>query len=206
MAKYKVGDKVQIVSQLPDSSISCLAIPHLGKTVTVKSVSQYWMPIYRFEEAYEEFKGRRLYPWFTEKLIDGLAQPAVKDDSDLSVVIRFCGERTVAQLMRGETIVKTATARRNPADKYSRAEGAKIAVERLFEKKRKEDKAKESKPKIGDKFVVTGNSATPHFFTIGEIVTRTHFYRAGVHRYKGADGASWLVSDCDVVPYKGEHK
>lgn len=137
MAKYKVGDKVRIVRERPDSNFSCLTIPHLGKTVTVKSVSQYWMPIYQFEEVYEESKGRRLYPWFSEELISGLAQPAVKDDSDLSVIIRFFGKRTVARLMRGGTIVKTAVALHNPADKYSRQKGAMVAVERLFSKKKK---------------------------------------------------------------------
>lgn len=33
-------------------------------------------------------------------------------------------------------------ARCNPKDTYSRAEGARVAVERLFEKKRKDDKPK----------------------------------------------------------------
>lgn len=216
MAKYKVGDRVRIVSEMPcDSDFAPDMRRFLGEEITISMVKEWdGVPHYYSEDA----KSKSLIAeclfavlgipgyYFRENWISGLAEPEKPADENLSVTIHFHGRLTVAELCKNGRVVKSETARCNPKDEYNRSEGARIAVERLFEKKSTEKAKEVSKPKVGDKFVITGNSATPHFFTIGEIVTRTHFYRAGVHRYKGADGASWLVSDCDVVPYKGESR
>ena len=150
MAKYKVGDKVRIVDHRtgPMNNFGKMD-KWLGKVMTIREclLSGYWM-----EEDY------------------GLAEP----EREYTVELRFDGMITTAALKRGGRDVKTAEARCNPQDTYSRAEGARVAVERLFDKKRKEDKPKESNPKIGDKFVVTGNhpfGEWHHYFRIGEIVT-----------------------------------
>lgn len=45
------------------------------------------------------------------------------------------GKKPTARLIRGGTVVKTATARCSPKDRYSHLEGARIAIERLFTKK-----------------------------------------------------------------------
>nr|DAU48222.1 MAG TPA: Nitrile hydratase alpha subunit [Bacteriophage sp.] len=204
MAKYKVGDKVRIVSKMPDGyACSGDVCEFLGKTGTVKRVSDYLVTTYQFEEIYTDYHGFKYYPAFSEEWIAGLAEPQVKrHDNDLSVVIRFCGNKTTARLMRGNTIVKTATARRNPADKYSRAEGARVAVERLFEKT--SGKAKDaSKPKIGDKFVVVGRSADVfHGFDIDTIVTLIRLECNGCNQYRDDFGLCQYVSDRDVKPYK----
>ena len=205
MAKYKVGHRVRIVSQKPNHPDFVTNMEkYLGKTLTVRRVaegSNY--AHYTFDEAYSIHTNRCYYWRFLEAWIAGLAEPQTErhGDNDLSVVIRFSGNKTTARLMRGETIVKTATARRNPVDKYSRAEGARVAVERLFEKKRKEDKAKESKPKIGDKFVVVGRSAF-HGFDIDTIVTLIQLRCDGYSRYQNDSGICQYVSDRDVKPYK----
>ena len=202
MAKYKVGDRVRIVSRRPNhSGFKDDMEQYLGKTLTVRQVVETRHGThYEFDEA----GGVDCFRWaFLEDWIAGLAKP--KKENGLRVVIRFDGNVTTARLMRGDTIVKTASARRNPADKYSHAKGAALAVERLFCKK-SDDKPKESsEPKIGDKFVIVGNS-TYHHFTMGEIVTLIRIYRFCANIYKGADGAKWLANDCDVVPYKGESK
>ena len=208
MAKYKVGDKVRIVSERPWAfGFSDPMVKYLGKTLTVARVNAraHAGSTYRFEEAVDNG-----YYWlFSESWIAGLAEPQVKrHDNDLSVVIRFSGNKTTARLMRGETIVKTATARRNPADNYSRAEGARAAVERLFEKKRKEDKPKESKPKAGDKFVVTGNrpfGSCHHFFKIGSVVELVRFWGAK-SSYVDERGLEQTVRAEDVRPYKENSK
>lgn len=200
MAKYKVGNKVRIVSQRPDEPAFVQSMcKYLGKVLTVKSVEE--MPcgtIYKLNEAAVSLPWIR-HDWiFTEEWIAGLAEPQTErhGDNDLSVVIRFCGNKTTARLMRGETIVKTATARRNPADKYSRAEGARVAVERLFEKT-------SGKPKIGDKFVVVGRSADAwHGFDVGTIVTLIHLECDGCNQYRDDFGLCQYVSDRDVKPYK----
>lgn len=138
MAKYKVGDRVRIVRKMPDGyACSGDVREFLGKTGTVKRVSDYLVTTYQLEEIYTDYHGFKYYPAFSEEWIAGLAEPQTEryGDNNLSVVIRFSGNKTTARLMRGGTVVKTATARRNPADKYSHAKGAALAVERLFTKK-----------------------------------------------------------------------
>lgn len=196
MAKYKVGDRVRIVSQKPNHpGFMADMEQYLGKTLTVRSVAEGSTGArYTFDEAYL-IPVYGMYWTFPEAWIAGLAEPQVKrHDNDLSVVIRFSGNKTTARLMRGETIVKTATARRNPADNYSRAEGARVAVERLFEKT-------SGKPKIGDKFVVVGRSAF-HGFDIGTIVTLIRLECDGCSHYRDDFGLCQYVSDRDVKPYK----
>ena len=143
MAKYKVGDKVRIVSERPDELTFVQSMcKYLGKVLTVKSVEE--MPcgtIYELNEAAVSLPWIR-HDWiFKEEWIAGLAEPQTErhGDNDLSVVIRFCGNKTTARLMRGNTIVKTATARCSPKDQYSHAEGARVVMERLFSKKQKEE-------------------------------------------------------------------
>lgn len=208
MAKYKVGDKARIVSERPWAfGFPDDMVKYLGKTLTVARVNarEYAESSYRFEEAVDNG-----YYWlFDESWISGLAEP---EREPCTVELRFDGMITTATLKRGGRDVKTAEARCNPKDTYSRAEGARVAVERLFEKKRKEkDKPKESKPKIGDKFVVTGNrpfGECHHHFRIGEIVTLVgpEISCTGERVFKNRVGWEQVVRmDC-VCPYKENTK
>lgn len=136
MAKYKVGDKVRIVDHRtynmnPYGKMN----KWLGKVMTIRGLSSfgYWM-----EEDYGEYLGDG-WMW-DDSMISGLAEP---EREPCTVGLRFDGMITTATLKRGGRGVKTAEARCNPKDTYSRVEGARVAVERLFEKKRKEDKPKE---------------------------------------------------------------
>lgn len=205
MAKYKVGDKVRIVSERPWSfGFPDYMVKYLGKTLTVARVNArtYAESTYRFEEAVDNG-----YYWlFDESWISGLAEPARER---CTVELRFDGMITTATLKRGGRDVKTAEARCNPKDTYSRAEGARVAVERLFEKKRKEDKPKESKreqgkPKVGDKFVIVGDF-TGHGFPIGEIVTLYHFHK-DFSLYMNRYGRKRWVYEVDMKPYKENFK
>lgn len=195
MAKYKVGDKVRIVSERPRAfGFPDDMVKYLGKTLTVARVDA---PTYRFEEAVDNG-----YYWlFDESWISGLVEP---DREPCTVELRFDGMITTATLKRGGRDVKTAEARCNPKDTYSRAEGARVAVERLFEKKRKEDKTKESKPKIGDKFVIVGD-LNGHEFPIGKIVTLCAFHK-GCSLYIDRYGRKRWICDFDVKPYKEKSK
>lgn len=206
MAKYKVGDKVRIVSERPWAfGFPDDMVKYLGKTLTVARVNarEYAESSYRFEEAVDNG-----YYWlFDESWISGLAEP---EREPCTVELRFDGMITTATLKRGGRDVKTAEARCNPKDTYSRAEGARVAVERLFEKKRKEDKPKESKreqgkPKVGDKFVVVQKRYIPHHsFAIGDIVTleaidaMDNIYCLGKK--------SQFVDARDLKPYKEKSK
>ena len=150
------------------------------------------------EEDRNDFLGR----WFWyEDMIAGLAEP---EREPCTVELRFDGMITTATLKRDGRDVKTAEARCNPKDTYSRAEGARVAVERLFEKKRKEDKPEKYTPKVGDRFLVVSNPS--HYCSsVGKIVT-LYDNSGSVKLYKDSDGALLYIRDCNVKPYKEKSK
>lgn len=205
MAKYKVGDKVRIVSKRPQKNWNPYMDKHLGKTMTIiKSGINNSGVYYCMEEDRNDFLGH--WCWY-EYMIAGLAEP---EREPCTVELRFDGMITTATLKRSGRDVKTAEARCNQKNTYSRAEGARVAVARLFEKKRKEvkpkeSKPKESKPKVGDKFVVVQKRYSPyHRFAIGDIVTleaigtMDNLYRLG-DRFQYVDAR-------DLKPYKEKSK
>lgn len=191
---YKVGDKVRIVSKRPQRCWNPYMDKYLGKTMTIRECS---LTSYRMKEDYGEYAG---YGWFWyEDMIAGLAEP---EREPCTVELRFDGMITTATLKRGGRDVKTAEARCNPKDTYSRAEGARVAVERLFEKKRKEDK-----PKIGDKFVVTVKGGKfDHGFGIGDIVTLVRIQRDGCFGLADKGGFTQILHPSEVRPYKENAK
>ena len=208
MAKYKVGDKVRIVSERPKDFVFLDKLEkYLGKTLTV--IRGEWSPVlgtlYRFKEAIIESGFCAGDSWvFRESWISGLAEP---EQEPYTVELRFDGMITTATLKRGGRGVKTAEARCNPMDTYSRAEGARVAVDRLFEKKRKEDKPKESKPKMWDKFVVTKKDGKyGHLFNTGEIVTLIKVLKNGNLRLVNEAGLVQLLPQSEVRPYKEKSK
>lgn len=113
---------------------------------------------------------------------------------------------TVAELYKNGRVVKAKSALCNPKDTYSRSEGARIAVERLFKKKADEPE-EASKPKIGDKFVIISNKSPDcrHHFKIGSVVT-LKYVENGRKRYKADNGLMQIVRDCDVAPYREKAK
>lgn len=206
MAKYKVGDKVRIVSKNPNAiGFTDEMEKYLGKTLTVLKVLErpYGLSTYNFKEATVGNPSmdlpRKVSHWnFAESWISGLAEP----EREYTVELRFDGMITTATLKRGGRDVKTAEARCNPKDTYSRAEGARVAVERLFEKKRKEDK-----PKIGDKFVVTVKGGKfDHGFGIGDIVTLVRIQRDGCFGLADKGGFTQILHPSEVRPYKENAK
>lgn len=208
MAKYKVGDKVRIVSKNPNAiGFTDEMEKYLGKTLTVLKVRErpYGLSTYNFKEATVGNPSmdlpRKVSHWnFAESWISGLAEP----EREYTVELRFDGMITTATLKRGGRDVKTAETRCNPKDTYSRSEGARVAVERLFEKKRKEEKPEKYTPKVGDRFVIVGNTCH-HNFRIGEIVTFDTIIRR-TKFYQNSDGMLQLVDDYDVKPYKEASK
>ena len=207
MAKYKVGDKVRIVSTPRLARWNGVMNKWLGETMTITSVNvnSKGEIFYRMAEDRGDFYGCG-WCWY-EDMISGLAE----SDREYTVELRFDGMITTATLKRGGRDVKTAEARCNPKDTYSRAEGARVAVERLFEKKRKEGKPEESKPKVGDKFWVIGNQLSGkfrHYFRIGEIVTLVNpeISYTGACVFKNIRGMEHHVRMEDVRPYKEKSK
>ena len=199
MAKYKCGDKVRIVSKRTQQCWNPYMDKYLGKTMTIIKSGINNEGVYScMEEDLDDFLG----PWcWYEDMIAGLAEP---EREPCTVELRFDGMITTATLKRGGRDVKTAEARCNPEDTYSRAEGARVAVERLFEKKRKEDKPEKYTPKVGDKFKIVGKSHY-HGFSIGETVRLIRICEQG-KRYENCRGLGQWVCDSDVKPYKENAK
>ena len=200
--KYKIGDKVRIVSKRPQRCWNPYMDKWLGKVMTIREHALTSLTSYRMEEDYGEYAG---YGWFWyDDMISGLAEPTREP---CTVELRFDGMITTATLKRGGRDVKTAEARCNPKDTYSRVEGARVAVERLFEKKRKEDKPKESKPKMGDRFVVTVNGGRfDHGFDIGDIVALINIQQDGCFRLVDKSGFIQILHPSEVRPYKEKSK
>ena len=129
--KYKVGDKVRIVSKWGKG---CCQSPTgrmdkwLGKVMTVRDVG---ITLYRMVEDIEDNESGG-WAW-TENCIAGLA-------CENKIVITSDGEKTLARLYDGKKVVKTATAKCSPDDKFSFETGAKIAFERLIDYAEKEPK------------------------------------------------------------------
>lgn len=200
MAKYKVGDKVRIVSKKPEIFFSIGdADEYLGKEFIVWDVINQWKgeTVYFLQQILpEDCPHLRVNIAVAERWISGLAseKKAVNHPgSGYSVVLRFIGKTTTATLMHGDRAVKTAEAKCNPADQFQYGEGAKIAVERLFEKKK-------PMTDIEEKFVITRESIF-HCFKRGQIVRLVH--RDGcISRYKDEKGTIQYVPDAHVRPYK----
>lgn len=203
MAKYKVGDKVRIVSKRPQKDWNPYMDKHLGKTMTVIASGRNSRGD-TYYRAVEDRTSKGIWWYWYEDMIAGLAEP---EREPCTVELRFDGMITTAVPKRGGRDVKTAEARCNPKDTYSRAEGARVAVERLFEKKRKEDKPKESKPKMGDKFVVTVKGGRfYHGFDIGDIVVLINIQQDGCFRLVDKSGFLQILHPSEVRPYKEKSK
>ena len=203
MAKYKIGDKVRIVSKRTAEHWNPQMDKWLGRVMTIRKDEIDYPTMKHFGYKMEEDLSESLYGWYWwDDMIAGLANP---DRNSLVVEIRFDGNTTRATLIKDGREVKTAEARCNPSDTFDRGEGAKVAVNRLFAKKEKTKKEKATeKPDLnGHMFVVTGDCHRPaHVFPIGEKVFRVaNSVTFGVYRYVSLrTGLIQSVADCDVKP------
>ncbi len=203
MAKYKVGDKVRIVSERTAEHWDPKMDKWLGQVMTIRKDEADIATGEHFGYKMEEDKSESLYGWYWwDDMIAGLANP---DRSSLIVEISFDGNTTRATLIKDGREVKTAEARCSPSDTFDRGEGAKVAVNRLFAKKEKAKKEKPTeKPDLnGRMFIVIGDCHCPtHVFPIGEKVFRVSSSDIfGVCRYVSLrTGLVQSVADCDVKP------
>lgn len=151
--KYKVGDKVRIVSEWGKG---CYQNPKgkmdkwLGKVMTVRDVD---ITLYRMVEDIEdnEWGG---WVW-RENCIAGLA-------CEKKIVITTNGAETFARLYDGEKVVKTATAKCSPDDNFDFETGARYAFSRLLNK----DDAQEEPKYYSGKVVCVDEYLG---FTVGKI-------------------------------------
>lgn len=126
MSKYKIGDKVRIVSKwnMKTNENSEGRMDHWrGKVMTIKGITESGR--YKMREDEKEFCGRG-WTW-NEHCIAGL------DKSTEKIVITTDGVETLARLYDGKQVVKSATAKCSPDDEFDFEFGAKLAMERLTE-------------------------------------------------------------------------
>lgn len=130
--KYKVGDKVRIVSEWSkgcSQNLKGKMDKWLGKEMTIISVVCDDL-CYKMREDKSENGGYGWY-WY-ENSIEGLA-------CENKIVITRDGTETLARLYDGNKVIKTATAKCSPDDTFNFETGATIAFDRLFEKHEKEE-------------------------------------------------------------------
>lgn len=120
--KYKVGDKVRIVSKWAEGAAvnrQGLMDKWLGKTMTIRRA--FGDTLYYMEEDYNE--NGMGWCW-SEREIEGLA-------CNSKIVITTDGTETLARLYEGDKVVKSATAKCSPADEFDFNTGARLAFDRL---------------------------------------------------------------------------
>ena len=123
--KYKVGDKVRIVSQRTGTWWNPKMDRWFGKVMTIDRVERnhYCMKEDRNEGPRMAIGGW----WWYDDMIAGPAYPAI--------VITTDGTTTTATLREGKQVLRTAKAVCAPDDTYDHAADAKLALERLMEDK-----------------------------------------------------------------------
>ena len=129
--KYKVGDKVRIVSKWGKGCYQNdlgRMDKWLGKNMTIRAIC--FGRSYKMKEDATENRGGG-WLW-NENCIAGLV-------CEKKIVITTDGTETLARLYDGNKVVKTATAKCSPDDIFSFETGAKIAFERLFDGEEKEE-------------------------------------------------------------------
>lgn len=152
--KYNVGDKVRIVSEWGEGcgqNERGEMNKWLGKNMTIRAI--YYGCSYKMKEDVTEWRGDG-WLW-NENCIAGLA-------CEKKIVITSDGTETTARLYDGKKVVKTATAKCSPEDKFDFETGATIAFDRLFEKYEKKEEPKH--------FSGKAVCVKPYFgFTVGKI-------------------------------------
>lgn len=136
--KYNVGDRVRIVKEWnEDTCQSCFGSMDkwLGKVMTIKKVvDRYGLGVYQMVEDQKECPGGWLW---NDACIEGLAT-----EDNRKIVITTDGKETLARLYDGKKVVKSASAKCSPSDKFDFNTGVKIAIDRLLG---------EDKPKTAEK-------------------------------------------------------
>ena len=123
--KYNIGDKVRVRRDFADRSYYmedkanswCVTDGMLelrGRVVTINEATPGGYHI-------EEF-----CCWWTDEMFEGKV-------NDKKIVITTDGAETIARLYEGKKVVKSATAKCSPDDKFDFGIGAQLAFERLVE-------------------------------------------------------------------------
>lgn len=128
MAKFKVGDKVEILdgSKIKNytGNFTLPMKKYIGKTMEIAEINTH-------------YEGRTAYCMTETGYVWDERGLKLVTDNDKKIVITTDGKTTTAKLYDGKNIIKTAKAKCCPTDKFDFNLGATIALSRLtgFEKK-----------------------------------------------------------------------
>lgn len=169
MAKFKVGDKVRVKNIKADGvyymedigirdSVAGNMLNHSGKVVTIDEITVAGK--YRIKEDCGHWN-------WVDGMFEGLAE-------NPKIVITTDGKTTTARLFNGKELIRKAEAKCSPDDKFDFMVGAKLAMERLEEKK-------PEKPtiKVGDFVKVKGGDGHGHFIMDGTVCPVTSVFDDG---------------------------
>ena len=163
--KYKVGDKVRIVSKKPGVGWNGEGEMDkwLGKTMTIRRASHMGcFDFYRMvEDQNEWFGGWTWYEW----MIEGLAP----EQPEHKIVITTDGKTTLAWLYDGKKVIKRAAAKCSPNDEFDFTIGAKLAFERLMDRGVKKEKPTPEVPEGYNGKVLCIESDLELAWTVGKI-------------------------------------
>lgn len=193
--KYKVGDRVRIVSKKDNSywNPSGMMDKWLGKTVTIRVVRSGY---YRLAEDGGE------WCWY-EDMIAGLALATY----ELHITCND-GVTTNAVYKENGKIVKRAKAVCAPSDEFSFGEGARLAFNRAVygtdycpsEVALKAEDKPTPKYKVGDKVRVVDNTCS-HGYPVGEILTLDRQVVRLGHPAWYVEENYYYVREADIEPY-----
>ena len=120
MNKYKIGDKVRIVSKPVKGNWATSMNEYCGKTMTIAKITgeNSYGGCYRMKE--DETK------WFWhDHMIEGLA-----NTQEIHITVK--GDETHAVLKENGKVIKHSVAKCHPEDEFDFEIGSKMAFERLF--------------------------------------------------------------------------
>lgn len=140
-----------------------------------------------------------------------------------TIVIRLNGDETTATLMGDEfrTGITRTIAKRNPKDEYDAYIGARVALDRLFDKDFFEEHQEDDEPKkapepektqprwnIGDRVIATGHPISPdHYGKEGTVTKVGPTFTPGETRYYanfGGHTQTWCSWNTDAVKSANE--
>lgn len=129
------------------------------------------------------------------------------------ILIDCDGTTTTATMTINGREIKTAIARRNPADKFDWKKGAALAFERLWNRPRKAERKAEKKPEVravkryanpGEYIkIVDADDANDENYHDGDILLVTEYYEGERDVWVNAKGASVVIDSHEYVVLEG---
>ena len=147
MSKFKIGDRVKYIGQIPELK------GKVGTIVSLKTLGRYGVVFDEYSRYFHSLGG--LCPFGYGRWCNILDLELISEHR-FNVIITSVGDTTTAKLLHGKKVEKEVSVKRYYRDDYSEEAAVRAVCEKLFG----EDKPKEdTEPKgINCKAVYTGKS------------------------------------------------